>query len=690
MKSLLAFLRARFITKRIFGWQFYRSYLTAEAAKDNAPLLTGATAVIATSWTTLEAATVIGKHCGASTYWIPLSNRVAWRRGGAAFVSANRKKGRRAFVSLSRRLSPVISQVEDVYLIFKHPDSPPAGAMQAVGATQEQVAFVSTINDACNRLGSLPGKVLCLVDSAITPTGGISRLLRQLHKRIPGLEVILIPGRPDIAATKTVALQHIEAPSSVWPMEQYDERYSWITACRLLLQHRKASKTQGAALSVKQNSREATVYKRSPLSRLAKFERRLIDYFRKRNILILLKWYFSLRGFHSLEDEIRTFRTNLKKVAKGRRFDIVQSIDLISAPAGADLAESMEACHIVDVNEFAYLEPRVGWQFRTMSRRHFSRVYRQIQQALDLSKGVISNSVGGARLTLRKYGKKTLPVRNLRDPVQIQDAYPSIRSEFSIPEDATVIVHVCTISPAYKSDVAIRVLTFLPENFHLVFVGHGNSVDYLKKVHLLIGKLGLGKRVHFREEIADEQQYISYISTADVGLVILDIDSLFVRFNLPNRVCDLLAARLPVVSSYSYEVQHIFNETGTGVSIKSNDPEQFAKLILSQREKAVANRGEIVASAERAAAQYTWNSEISAYFKYVESLRAERPARAAAFVFQRGLVRNRRVLRFAEQYLKRGYKVTIFCGAMPPKEVRLAYSAIQFRHVPTRYHLEAK
>lgn len=687
MASLLGFIKARSLTKKILGWQFYRSYLTAEAAADNVPQLLDVSAVIGTSWTTLEAAALIGKACDANVFWIPLSNRVAWRRNQPAFVSANRRKGRRAFNSLSRRLRPVVSGIEEVYLIDRHPDSPVEGAVLSLGLTPNQVTHVSTINDACKNLSSWRGRVVCLVDSMIMPGSGIYRLLRQLRKYIPGVEIVFIPGRPDSIGSSAAALEAVQTRSLIWPLEQYDDRYGWATAARLLFRYSNSTKHKAGPIGA-QGLRAGVPLKRKPISTLAKWERQCIDFARKRNWLLFLKGYFVLKGLHPLENEINTFRSNLKKVSVGRRFDIVQSIDLISAPAGADLAQTSNARHIVDVNEFAYLEPRVGWQFKTMGRMHYNRIYRQIHQALHFTAGVISNSVGGARLTLHKYGRQALPVRNLRDPVSITSTITDIRSEFKIPEGAIVVVHVCTISPAYKSELAIEAMRFLPDNYHLVFVGYGNAGPYVKKVHLLVGKLGLGGRVHFRQEIADEQEYISYVSSADIGLVILDIESPFVRFNLPNRVCDLLAARLPMVSSYSYEVRHIFKDTGTGILVKSNDPKAYAHAILSQLEEKAA-RLDFNHAVERAAERYTWTAEMSSYFNYVELMKKRTKKPEVAFVFQRGLVRNRRVLRFAEQYLKRGYKVTIFCGALPPKELRETYSAIQFRHVPARHHLEA-
>ncbi|MFK7837039.1 MAG: glycosyltransferase family 4 protein [Sulfitobacter sp.] len=394
-----------------------------------------------------------------------------------------------------------------------------------------------------------------------------------------------------------------------------------------------------------------------------------------------------------LEEHMLKWSENVGLLMAGAPVDLVHSHDVISAPAGADLVRSTGAFHVVDVNEFPMLSQRVGRLFKRMNTAMRERIEGQIRAALQAADCNVAVSLGVARITGRFYGARTLAVRNFRDYELFSES--SMREDWNIPGGDVVLVHACTISPDYKSDLLVEVLAKLPAHYHLVLVGGTVSQAYQDKLVRRAQYLGAGARLHIKGEINNPHDYLSYVAGAELGVVLMTPEVPLIRFGLANRHADLIAAGLPMVSTYTIESSRILRMTGNGESVHSLDPATLAAAIVALRE----NPESWAKARERAAHaryEFTWEKEIQRYPNPIadqivrdepnagtdDSSDTAPPKPIAALLFQRGLIRNKRILRLGLMLQARGYRVLYLARAMPNKTVIAGQPDALFLRVP--------
>lgn len=382
-----------------------------------------------------------------------------------------------------------------------------------------------------------------------------------------------------------------------------------------------------------------------------------------------------------LDEHMLKWSENVELLMDGVPVSLVHSHDLISAPAGAALARKTGAFHVVDVNEFPMLKLRVGQVFKRMNRRMRNRLEGRIKTALQEANCAIAVSLGVARITGRYYGTPTLPVRNFRDYEPFSDS--SMRIDWNIPDGDVALVHACTISPDYQSDLLVEVLAKLPVNYHLVLVGGTVSQDYEDGLVRRANDLGIGARLHIKGEINNPHNYLSYVAGAELGIVLLTPEVPLIRFGLANRHADLIAAGLPIVSTYTIESSRILRMTGNGEIVHSLDPAAMADTIVKMRENpekwAVVN-----SRAAYARHEFTWEKETQRYPNPIAQNEAplDGAKPIAALLFQRGLIRNKRILRLGQVLRARGYRVVYLARALPTKTVMASQPDALFLRVP--------
>jgi glycosyltransferase involved in cell wall biosynthesis len=379
------------------------------------------------------------------------------------------------------------------------------------------------------------------------------------------------------------------------------------------------------------------------------------------------------------------FQENLLKRSQDEIFDLVHSVDLISAPAGDALAQRCDARHVVDVNEFPVLEHRIGREFQEMRTEHLESLYQRVKPALLQADHRIAYAAGVARVARFRFQTMVQPIRNFHDPMAIK-SNQKMRDDWGLDRDAVLLVHVCTMAPAYLTDQAIHMMALLPPSFHLIFVGAATSDDYQKKLDALISQLGVGERVHFKGDIADSREYLNYVAGGDLGLIAITPDVPNVRFGLSNRFADLLAAGLPMVSTYTVETAPLIRRDGLGWVSKTSTGAALAEMVL---EWDAMSKGEKIRLRKRVRtlrAKYSWDNEFNNYyleiFKDGQPREDDLPPRAA-FVFQRGLIRNRRTLRIARSLMERGWEITFYVTALPINGLEAMVPGAKFEKIRT-------
>jgi len=383
-----------------------------------------------------------------------------------------------------------------------------------------------------------------------------------------------------------------------------------------------------------------------------------------------------------ITEQIDFFSGNAGLFTAGMKFDMVLSFDVVSAPTGHLIAQACEAQHIIDFNETPIFEDRVGKVFKMLSANEMEALYEKCHIGVTKAKVCISSSASLAARAQKKFGTVVTPIRSFHNAIKMAPS-ETMRSDFNIPENAIVLLHCCTYAHDYKSDLLIDVMAYLPEHYHLVMVGQAANDDYDAHFKKRVKKFRLTKRVHFKGVISGIDNYLSYLSTADMGLVVLDNTVATVRDGLANRFVDILGAGLPVVSTHAEESSQMITTHDLGRVTKTLSPADIACDVTALNHQLGQNQT-IIENVENARTTFTWDKEIEK-FRDISGHKPGRKNQSACFVFQRGLRRNKRILRLASSLADIGWDVTVLSGVRPRETTQADFPKIKFHRVPTRH-----
>ena len=123
----------------------------------------------------------------------------------------------------------------------------------------------------------------------------------------------------------------------------------------------------------------------------------------------------------------------------------------------------------------------------------------------------------------------------------------------------------------------IDMMEFLPqEQFELTFMLVKSDKEYYEE---LVKRAEKYSNINFIEPVAFNQIPL-FTNKFDIGLYILNNDSLNHKYALPNKFFEFVQARLAIAIGDSCEMKNYINKYQLGVSAKSNEPKDLAAEIL--------------------------------------------------------------------------------------------------------------
>lgn len=225
--------------------------------------------------------------------------------------------------------------------------------------------------------------------------------------------------------------------------------------------------------------------------------------------------------------------------------------------------------------------PRRVAHFRSDGDAHGNNLRRRIQRgAMRLLISLTATDIVGVSpgALSHGYGRKWLDDRRAQVipngfPVEVPELKRSLRSEFDIPSDALLVMHVGRPSPEKNRPFAVTLMSKLlqqGENAHLVLVG-GRGADS-EAMATLIARLHIEERVHLAGECTDAR---GLMTEADI----LVLPSL--REGLPGVVVESLSVGTPVYASDLPGTRYIATELpGVGIAPLPADADIWAVGLL--------------------------------------------------------------------------------------------------------------
>ncbi len=212
------------------------------------------------------------------------------------------------------------------------------------------------------------------------------------------------------------------------------------------------------------------------------------------------------------------------------------------------------------------IEMRAVW--RVMERFLLNRV-----------DAVIAASVERAEIMYQEYGAKELPTVLLNTPYRNGKPSSSTVRDYLPPEykGKRILLYQGGLSPNRCLESLILAERFLNKSVILVFLG--NLTPFSESVlKSLVKQHRLEERVFFIRAV-DPSELTSFITSADIGVVIYKNTSRNNYYCAPNKLFDYCMAGLPIVGCDFPPVRSIVQKYGVGRLFKPENPKSIADAV---------------------------------------------------------------------------------------------------------------
>lgn len=282
-------------------------------------------------------------------------------------------------------------------------------------------------------------------------------------------------------------------------------------------------------------------------------------------------------------------------------------------PAVYAKARQVGAPVIYDAHDLYSVLHRDG-RVRTLTNRILWRTYALLERLCVRSAAdCVTVSDGVAQLQRARFGRAFHVVRNAHDRRLDDPSAPSMREALGL-DDAFLLVVVGNAKPGGMAvESAVRALTLLPADVHLVLLG-GNYEPYGE----LARELGIGSRVHTPGSV-QPTDVAAAISTADLAPILYWGATPNLENCLPNGLFHVLAGGIPVLYPELNEITRLVSPLGCGMPIEPRAPESIAHAVTEFRRDAEL-RVHLTSAARAAASEVLWEREEPELFEVVSGV----------------------------------------------------------------------
>ncbi len=203
------------------------------------------------------------------------------------------------------------------------------------------------------------------------------------------------------------------------------------------------------------------------------------------------------------------------------------------------------------------------------------------------------------------------------------DDLPGLRKEMDFPEEIKNPrdwQRLLFVGILIEDRGLVNIINAMPRilenkpNTNLVIVGDGTQRPELEE---LVKELEIGGNVEFLgwQEHATLGRFYQH---CDVGVIPFS-DTAHIRLTIANKLCDYMAAGLPIIASDVPPMRRILTETGAGVLVPPDQPEALAVAVIEmledrERMSEFSTRGTAAVDTK-----YNWETDAAEFVKGVEA-----------------------------------------------------------------------
>ena len=358
------------------------------------------------------------------------------------------------------------------------------------------------------------------------------------------------------------------------------------------------------------------------------------NYLRERQKKLL----WSLRPYHAIMPKLQ----KIEDISDQLRSEVIIAVSAESLPYAMAAKGEADTPIFCDATEFPALDVRTlipDWPKSNMKLMNMA-----LEGYLYECKGIFT--VGWElEKSLKKYGTQTRVIPNYRYAEKLRRSN-KLREEIGLDRNCKIVVAISTIATGMKD--VLRALANLPSDFHLVVIGNIVPCSYKQDILDYADELNLKNRFWIVDPVP-YSELTSFISSADVGLIIREpgVKNNFV--SLPNRIFDYMFAGVPVVTPFMPDINRVITTNNFGISMEEVTPAEWERSILT----AYKNRAELRESALIAAKKLTWESVEDDLLSFIGK------PKNVTIIGQKNLLKHNRSIRIAKTLAQNGVSVNL-------------------------------
>jgi len=298
----------------------------------------------------------------------------------------------------------------------------------------------------------------------------------------------------------------------------------------------------------------------------------------------------------------------------GRDFDCVQAHDSHALRAAWKIARGRKARFVYDAVEIP--DDRSG-----LATSQHDGLFFRLNSALEAriirrADKIITVSDGLAQWTATRYGtERPELVRNCRF---YEDAGSDerIRRAIGLRDGECLALYLNSLYSGQGLEQLVQSFSFLPDHIHIATLGPVQEKPIAEKLISLAESIGVANRFHILDPVSPTD-VVSYASGADIGVIPRQNSCLNNAISLPNRVFELVMARLPIAAPSLPDMKNFVTEYGIGLSFDETDPKDIARIVSEMLQP--ERLGEFRTNVAAAARELCWENEGLRYRRILES-----------------------------------------------------------------------
>ncbi len=145
---------------------------------------------------------------------------------------------------------------------------------------------------------------------------------------------------------------------------------------------------------------------------------------------------------------------------------------------------------------------------------------------------------------------------------------------FKIDRSRQIVLYHGALNPGRYLELIVKSGKLLPENLVLVIIGSGS----LKGKLIALADDHVNKKIFFGDFV-DYNNLFGFISSASLGIMLIEHINLSKKYALANKVTEYMACGIPVLASDSPENVRIIDDAKCGFITTLDQPEKLALFI---------------------------------------------------------------------------------------------------------------